>query len=99
MKEIFLTQRRRDAKTQSLFIDLFKNLSTSAPLRLCVLFLFFAIAAFAQNDGSEQNVTGKAGTFAIVNARIVTVSGATIENGTILIQDGKIAAVGANVSV
>ncbi len=53
----------------------------------------------AQNDGSEQNVIGKAGTFAIVNARIVTVSGATIENGTVLIQEGKIAAVGANVSV
>src|SRR5262249_35875774 len=55
--------------------------------------------SFAQNDGSEQNVLGKAGTFAIVNARIVTVSGATIENGTVLIQDGKIAAVGAGVSV
>jgi len=54
---------------------------------------------FAQNDGSEQNQTGKAGTFAIVGARIVTVSGATIDNGTIVIQNGKIAAIGANVSV
>jgi imidazolonepropionase-like amidohydrolase len=53
----------------------------------------------AQNDGSQQNVLGKAGTFAVMNARIVTVSGATIENGTILIQDGRIAAIGANVSV
>ncbi len=53
----------------------------------------------AQNDGSEQNVLGKAGTFAIINARIVTVSGAVIENGTVLIQDGRIAAVGANLSV
>ena len=33
------------------------------------------------------------------NARIVTVSGADIENGTIVIRDGKIEAVGANVSV
>src|SRR3982750_4119694 len=56
-------------------------------------------AAFAQNDGSEQNVTGKPGTFAIVGARIVTISGAVIENGTVVIQNGKIAAVGANVSV
>ena len=56
-------------------------------------------SVFAQNDGSEQNVLGKAGTFAITNARIVTVSGAVIENGTVLIQDGKIAAVGANISV
>jgi imidazolonepropionase-like amidohydrolase len=56
-------------------------------------------SVFAQSDGSQQNVTGRAGTFAITNARIVTVSGATIENGTILIQDGRIAAVGANLSV
>jgi len=53
----------------------------------------------AQSDGSQQNVLGKAGTFAIINARIVTVSGAVIENGTVLIQDGKIAAVGTNLSI
>ena len=58
-----------------------------------------ASSLFAQNDGSQQNQTGRAGTFAIVNARIVTVSGATIENGTVVIQNGKIAAVGANVAV
>ena len=54
---------------------------------------------FAQNDGSEQNVPGKAGTFAITNARIVTVSGATIENGTVVISNGKISAVGANAAI
>ena len=37
--------------------------------------------------------------FAIVGARIITVSGATIENGTIIIQNGKIAAVGTNVQI
>lgn len=72
------------------------------------LFLVFSFAVLlcgqpssisAQNDGSEQNQTGKAGTFAIVGARIVTVSGATIENGTVVIQNGKIAAVGAGASV
>lgn len=57
------------------------------------------LTAHGQNDGTEQNAIGRAGTFAIVGAKIVTVSGATIENGTLLIQDGKIAAVGANVSV
>lgn len=76
-----------------------KTLCAFAPLRLCVLILTLALTAFAQNDGSEQNVLGRAGTFAIQNARIVTVSGATIENGTVLIENGKIAAVGANVSV
>jgi imidazolonepropionase-like amidohydrolase len=39
------------------------------------------------------------GTFAIRNARIVTVSGADIENGTIVIRDGKIAAIGTAVDV
>ncbi len=53
----------------------------------------------AQNDGSQQNQIGRAGTFAITNARIVTVSGATIENGTVVISGGKITAVGANVSI
>jgi imidazolonepropionase-like amidohydrolase len=67
----------------------------------CLLLSAFCslISVNAQSDGSQQNRTGKAGTFAITGARIITVSGATIENGTIVIQDGKIAAVGANVSV
>ena len=37
-------------------------------------------------------------TYAITNARIVTVSGATIERGTVVIRDGLINAVGANVN-
>ena len=56
-------------------------------------------SVFSQNDGSEQNQTGRAGTFAITSARIVTVSGAVIDSGTIVIQNGRIVAVGANVSV
>lgn len=56
-------------------------------------------AAIAQSDGSQQNKTGRPGTFAIVNARIVPVSGPAIESGTVVIRDGKIAAVGAGVSV
>jgi imidazolonepropionase-like amidohydrolase len=66
-----------------------------------ILFSAFCLlsSVAAQNDGSQQNVIGRAGTFAILNARIVTVSGAVIENGTVLIRDGKIAAVGASVSV
>jgi imidazolonepropionase-like amidohydrolase len=54
---------------------------------------------FAQSDGSQQNVLGRSGTFAITNVRIVTVSGAVIESGTLVIQDGKIAAVGATASI
>lgn len=69
-----------------------------------IIFLLTAVFCFltsvsAQSDGSQQNKTGRAGTFAITNARIVTVSGAVIENGTIVIQNGKITAVGANAAV
>ncbi len=70
-------------------------------LSLC-LFVFFCGSVSqieAQNDGSQQNQTGRAGTFAIAGARIVTVSGAVIENGTVVIQNGKIAAVGTGVNV
>ena len=38
-------------------------------------------------------------TYAIRNARIVTVTGPVIESGTVVIANGKIAAVGANASV
>ena len=47
--------------------------------------LLFAVAAHAQS-------------YAITNARIVTVSGATIDKGTIVIRNGLIDAVGANVA-
>lgn len=66
----------------------------SALLGLCGLF-----PVAAQSDGSQQNKTGRAGTFAITNARIVTVSGAVIENGTVVIQGGRISAVGAGVNI
>jgi imidazolonepropionase-like amidohydrolase len=44
-------------------------------------------------------VTPPRGVFAIRNARIVTVSGPDIENGTVVIRDGKIEAVGATVNI
>jgi len=51
------------------------------------------------NPTTQQGVTPPRGVFAIRNARIVTVSGPDIENGTVVIRDGKIEAVGANVTV
>ncbi len=69
-----------------------------------IVFALFAAGSlistiYAQNGPEDQNKTGTPGVFAITNATIVTVSGATIPSGTIVIRDGKITAVGANVSI
>jgi imidazolonepropionase-like amidohydrolase len=53
-----------------------------------IVFLF--TFADAQRSGTD--------TYAITNARIVTVSGPLIERGTVVVRDGLIAAVGANVA-
>src|SRR5829696_4956305 len=71
-------------------------------MRSIVLIFLFTSSVLAQQIGSpttQQGVIPPRGTFAIRNARIVTVSGPEMENGTIVIRDGKIEAVGANVSV
>jgi imidazolonepropionase-like amidohydrolase len=65
---------------------------------LTILFVFCSLVS-SQSDGSQQNLLGKGGTFAITNARIVTVSGGIIEKGIVLIENGKIAAVGTNVPI
>ncbi len=54
--------------------------------------LFLLVAAVCLFVGVEIN----AQSYAIANAKIVTVSGATIDNGTVVIRDGLIEAVGAN---
>lgn len=58
------------------------------------LSLAFALALAPLNFSQ-----GRSETYAIRNARIVTVTKGVIENGTVVISDGKITAVGANVSV
>jgi imidazolonepropionase-like amidohydrolase len=61
---------------------------------------FAGIVAAQQigNPTAQQGVMPARGTFVIRNARIVTVSGADIENGSVVIRDGKIEAVGASVN-
>jgi imidazolonepropionase-like amidohydrolase len=66
---------------------------------ICLLMFACCSVYFAQSDGSQQNLLGKAGTFAIKGAKIFTVSGETIENGTVVLKDGKILAVGVAVSI
>ncbi len=77
-----------------------KRQKAKEALFLCLsVFICGSISVLGQSDGSQQNKTGRAGTFAIVGARVVTVSGLVIENGTVVIRDGKIAGVGANVAI
>jgi imidazolonepropionase-like amidohydrolase len=66
---------------------------------IAIIFIFIVITAgrkFVHNSvaGAQQ----AAGVYVIRNAKIVTVSGATIERGSVLIRDGKIAEVGARVA-
>src|SRR5688572_10958462 len=57
-------------------------------------FLFvISVALFAQSP------KGKPGTFALINANIETVTKGVITNGTVIISEGKIAAVGLNIAV
>jgi imidazolonepropionase-like amidohydrolase len=59
-----------------------------------------AFASIAQAQlGSFNPNPGPQGTFAIRGGRVITVSGADIPNGTVIISGGKITAVGANVAV
>jgi imidazolonepropionase-like amidohydrolase len=71
-------------------------------IKILFAILICATSVLAQQIGNpttQQGVIPARGTFAIRNARIVTVSGPDIENGTVVIRDGKIEAAGANVSV
>jgi imidazolonepropionase-like amidohydrolase len=66
------------------------------------LLLLVASSVCAQQASSNMGpdfMDGRPGTYAIRNAHIVTVSGADIESGTIVIRDGRIQAVGANAAV
>jgi imidazolonepropionase-like amidohydrolase len=64
------------------------------------LLLALPLAARAQDpDRPDPGMTNTpAPTYVIRGARIVTASGADIENGSIVVSDGRISAVGANVS-
>jgi imidazolonepropionase-like amidohydrolase len=69
---------------------------------LLAVFLFSSGWLSAQQIGhptTQQGVTPPRGVYAIRNAHIVTVSGPDIDNGTLIIREGKIEAVGANVTV
>lgn len=63
-------------------------------LSLFALALFISVVSLIPSEAQRSGID----TYAITNARIVPVSGPVIERGTVVIRDGLIAAVGANVS-
>jgi imidazolonepropionase-like amidohydrolase len=80
------------------------NIHSQVMLRLLLFPLLTIIAstAIAQQIGNpspQWGVNPPRGTFAIRNAHIITVSGADIDNGSVLIRDGKIEAVGASINI
>ncbi len=64
-----------------------------------IMGLLTAIVCIVVLRVEAQSPKGKYGNVALTNATIETVTKGTIQNGTVLIVDGKIAAVGSNVSV
>jgi len=67
--------------------------------------MLWTVAAIATPQNSSPGANGRTSAdnepsvYAIQGAKIFTLAGAPIENGTVLIRDGKIAAAGTNVSV
>lgn len=66
-------------------------------LVVVTLALFAFVSASALRSGDAQGRTGT-DTYAITNARIVTVSGPVIDRGTVVFRDALIVAVGANIT-
>lgn len=61
--------------------------------------LLFALLLLTVTFASAQKTPGRKGTFALTNARIVTITNGTIEQGTLVIRDGQIADLGTDVPV
>lgn len=66
------------------------------PRRIVALFTLSLIVLCTNLQANAQH--SAIDTYAITNARIVTVSGPTVERGTVVIRNGLIAAAGANVN-
>lgn len=64
-------------------------------VRIILSFALSLLVLVAQ----AQNPKGKYGTFALTNATIQTVTKGIIQNGTVIINNGKITAVGTNVTI
>ncbi len=68
------------------------NLSSRAAVAL-------ALAASLATPAWPQTAATSTNAYAIKGGKVFTLAGAPIENGTVIIRDGKIAAVGANIAI
>lgn len=64
-----------------------------------ILSILLVVAVAATGLGQSNQSKPTPGLYAIRNAKVVTVSGTTIERGTVVVRDGRIAAVGATVAI
>lgn len=72
-----------------------RNNTRSLVVVIVALFVFLIASALRSGDAQRRTGTD---TYAITNARIVTVSGPVIDRGTVVFRDGLIVAVGPNVT-
>ena len=70
-------------------------MKTSSMTGRVTLFLIFAYGLVSLASAQSQSPTS----YALTHAKVFTLAGAAIEDGTVLIRDGKIAAVGAGVQI
>ena len=75
------------------------HVATSLDYAVAAVAALLPLVAARAQLGSFNPPPGPQGTFAIRGGHVVTVSGADIPNGTVVISGGKITAVGANVAV
>ena len=67
-----------------------------AKVAFCLAISFAAVCCFSRVSRAQSEPPSS---YALTHAKIFTLAGAPIEDGTLVIKDGKIAAVGANVPV
>ena len=70
------------------------SLKVTAPLLAVGLFIGASASVFAQAAATSAPASGSGSTLAITGGKLLTVSHGTIENGVMLVVDGKITAVG-----
>src|SRR5712692_3272062 len=68
----------------------------NSPLLLRMVFLAAALCILSASISAQSQPPSA---YALTNAKIFTLAGAPIDDGTLVIRDGKIAAVGANVEI